>query len=265
MSNPETRLTLDDAVEEVLGLLTGLDLVYQPEYDRYRAITRQLNRALRANALEKEWSYYSDVESVGTAREGDHHAWLRDSVRPRIIRDDAVRFVDSDDVVRVWAYFLPRDAIHKYQDRVGMWATVTRNEITFSRPFTAKMDGLDIQIPVMREPRMFRLPDQPEDPAEPLVDVPAAVRNQLVDFQYPDLVILRAAFYYAQTDPVMQPRVQTLEAQYKDLGYQIMERDDRNTDTPYLNDFFVPVENGIDGPGWAAGPHLHPHSDARRT
>jgi len=39
MSN-EVRLTLDEAVAEVLGLLTGLDLTYEPELDRYRAITR---------------------------------------------------------------------------------------------------------------------------------------------------------------------------------------------------------------------------------
>jgi hypothetical protein len=114
---------------------------------------------------------------------------------------------------------------------------------------------------VMREPVMFRLPDQPEDPNDPLVVVDPAIRDQPIDFSYPDVIILRAAFYVAQTDPIMQPRVQTLEAQYKDLMYQIIERDDRNTDSPYLNEFFVPVQNSLVDQGFY---HPHPHSDERR-
>lgn len=54
MQNAEVQMTLDEAVAEVLGQLTGLDLEYDPRLDRYRAITRQLNRATRANALEHE-------------------------------------------------------------------------------------------------------------------------------------------------------------------------------------------------------------------
>jgi hypothetical protein len=260
--NPELVLTLDDAVQEVLGMLTGLDLTYDPMHDRYRAITRQLNRALRSNALEHEWGFYHSVISAGTCTEGADEVWLDDSVRTRIVGDDAVRLVDVDGRVTAWAYFLPRDALHKYGTRPGgLWCSVTRNTITFSRPFYGSEEGWDIQVPVMREPVMFRLPEQPEDPNDPLVPVPADVREQPLDFQYPDVVILRAAFYFAQSDPVMQPRVQTIEAQYKDLMYQIIERDDRNTDSPYQNDFFVPVQNSISGQELA---HLHPHSDERR-
>jgi len=247
MSNPEIELTLDEAVAEVLGLLTGLDLEYAPEQDRYGVITRQINRALRSNALEHEWSYYSSVTSIGVATLGEREVWLPSTLRPRIINDDAVRLCDSDGVPRAWAYFLPRDALHKYPQRGGLWCSVTRNTVVFNRAFNSLEDGLDIELPVMREPEMFRLPQQPEDPNEPLIAVPQETRDQLVDFAYPDVIILRAAFYYAQTDPVMQPRVQTLEAQYKDLMYQIIERDDRNTDSPYENSFVVPVQGSIYG------------------
>lgn len=259
--NPELALNLDDCVDEVLGLLTGLDLNYIPELDRYRSVTRQLNRALRANALEQEWGYYSSTETVGDAVAGEMDVQLRSTLRPRIIKDDAVRLVNDQGQPVVWAYFLPRDAIHKYQAYRGLWCAVTNSTITFSRPFNSGEDGLEIQVPVMREPRMFRLPDMPEDPNDPLPTIPTSVREQLLDFPYPDLVTARAAFFYAQTDPVMQPRVQTLEAQYKDLMYQVMERDSRNTDSPYSNDFIVPVTNSIHNP---TGQHpAHPHSWGR--
>ena len=70
MTNPETAMTLDQAVAEVFGILTGLDLEYEPEQDRYQAIVRQINRALRGNALEHEWSWYSSTETVGTTYVG---------------------------------------------------------------------------------------------------------------------------------------------------------------------------------------------------
>ena len=41
-----------------------------------------------------------------------------------------------------------------------------------------------------------------------------------------------------------------------------MERDDANTDSPYMNEFLLPVQNGITGGGPAS--HHHPHSDERR-
>lgn len=254
--NPDTRLSLRDCVDEVLGLLTGLDLSYDPELDRFRSITRQLNRALRANALEREWSWYSDTEVAGVAEQGVDSILIRSTLRPRIINDDCVRLVREDGTPVRWAYFLPRDALHKYPDRAGLWASVTRNELSFSRPFTSAEDGLEIHVPVMREPRMFRLPDREGE------EVGEQVLNQPLDFQYPDVIVLRAAYYYAQTDPVLQPRVQTLEAQAKDLMYQIIERDERITDSPFENEFFVPVQSGLNG--YPSGHHFHPHADERR-
>lgn len=262
--NPELQMTLDTAVKEVLLLLTGLNLSYQPELDRYGAITGTLNRAMRSVALEKEWSWFADLQEAGTSREGDVEIVLPSSLRPRVVGKDAVRFVRPEDGRTVkWAYFLPRDAGADYPVRTGLWVTHTRQSLLFSRPLNSFEADLTIMVPVMREPRMFRLPEQPEDSEAPLVSVPDSIRKQLVDFWYPDLVVLRAAYFYAQTDPVMQPRVQTLEQQYKDLMYQLIERDDRNTDSPFMNEFLLPVQSGL----WPDGePNLsyHPHSDERR-
>lgn len=259
--NPELNFTLDDAVMEVLGFLTGLDLNYRPELDRYRAVTRCLNRALRSTALEHEWSYYSSTTSVGPVVQGDTRVTMPNTIRPRVTGDDSVRLVDEDGRVQRWAYFLPRDALHKYGDRgYGLWCAVNKLELWFSRPFYDFEAGWDIQVPTMREPVMFVLPDAPEDPDDPVTPVDPAIRDQPVDFAYPDLVTLRAAYYYAQTDPVMQPRVQTLEAQYKDLMYQIIERDDRSTDSPFVNEFILPVHNSIDSLSYH---HSHPHADER--
>lgn len=252
MSNPDVQMTLDEAVDEVLGMLTGLDLTYDPELDRYRAITRQLNRALRANALENEWSWYASTEFVGTAQAGQSRLLLPARLRPRIINDDAVRLLDDEGTVVKWAYFLPRDALHKYQSRPGLWCSVERQALQFSRPFRDDEDDLQIQVPTMREPIMFRLPDAG-------TTVPAAVRDQPIDFAYPDVIIARAAFYYAQSDPVMQPRVPTLEGGYKDLMYQLIERDTQYTDSPYINETIVPVQNGLYDDG--ALDHLHPHAN----
>lgn len=264
LQNTDLQLTLDECVAEVLGILTGLDLQYNPEEDRYNAITRQLNRSVRAVALEREWSWYASTISVGTTVVDEKYALLDRNVRPRIIGDDSVRLVRPEDghVVK-WAYFLPRDALHKYADRNGLWASVTRNTLQFSRGFYEGEAGLDIQVPVMREPVPFRLPQQPEDPNLPPVAVPSLIRNQLLDFPYPDLVIARAAMFYAGSDPVMQPRVQTLDAAQKDLMYQIIEREERASDTPYMNEFTVPIQSGIeDYSNWPNGHH--PHSDERR-
>jgi hypothetical protein len=98
---------------------------------------------------------------------------------------------------------------------------------------------------------MFRLPEIGSE-------VSSTIRNQPIDFPYPDLVVARAAFMYAQTDPVMQPRAQTLEDQYKNIMYQLIERDTASTETPYMNEFRLPVQNGLI-PDY--DPHLHPHSD----
>mgnify|MGYP001301453607 CR=1 FL=1 len=252
MSNPEVQMTLDEAVDEVLGMLTGLDLTYDPELDRYRAITRQLNRALRGNALENEWSWYASTESVGTTGAGQNRLLLPSRMRPRIINDDAVRIVDSEGTVVKWAYFLPRDALHKYQSRPGLWCSIERQALVFSRVFRDDEDGMEIQVPVMREPTMFRLPDAGEV-------VPAGIREQPIDFAYPDVIIARAAFYYAQSDPVMQPRVPTLEDGYKNLMYSLIERDTQYTDSPYINETILPVQNGLyEG---NVDSHLHPHAN----
>ena len=249
--NPEVQQTLDDAVAEVLGLLTGLDLTYEPEFDRYRAITRALNRALRANALENEWSCYASTLNLGSPTAGSKELLLTNVQRPRIINDDAVRLVDSDGHPIVWAYFLPRDALHKYASSSGLWVSVTQLSLLFSRPFHSWEAELEVVIPIMREPVMFRLPATGRP-------VSTAIRKQLIDFPYPDVVVARAAYFYAQTDPVMQPRAQTLESGYKDLMYQVIERDTAITDTPYSNSFTLPLENGLVPVGEV---HNHPHAD----
>lgn len=249
----EVQMDLDTAVAEVLGQLTGLDLTYDPELDRYRAVTRALNRALRANALEAEWSCYATTKSLGASAScGDTSVSIGRELRPRIINDDAVRLVDAHGQPQVWAYFLPRDAIHKYSDRPGLWVAAEADRLRFSRPFTEAEAELEIHVPVMREPRMFRLP-------ETGTTVPPRIRKQLVDFSYPDLIISRASYYYAMSDPVMQPRAQTLESEYKGLMYQLMERDSQHTDTPYSNEFILPLENGLTGDPQR---HRHPHSNA---
>ena len=247
--NSELTTSLDDAVAEVLGLLEGLDLEYEAELDRYRSITRQLNRALRHNALENEWAYYATTVNVGNAQEGTRVVTLNKDIRPRIINDDAVRLVDEDSEQAVrWAYILPRDALHKYGNRDGLWCSVTHNRLEFSRNFWEIEADLQIHVPVMREPKMFRLPDSGET-------VPKSIRMQELDFFYPDLITSRAAYYYAQSDPVMQPRAQTLEAGYKDLMYQLIERDTRHTDTPYMNEEVLPIQNGLRSQGTLGGPH----------
>ncbi len=261
MSSPVVSMTLDEAIEEVLLILTGLGLAYDPSYDRYRVIAKLLNRALRNNALEHEWSWYNGTVSAGASVEGQTAVSLAAGVRPRMTGADAVRLVDEDDHVVVWAHFLPRDALHGYGHRQGLWVSSVRDLLMFSRPLVAGEADLDIQLPVQREPAMFEIPPHPEDPDTPLTDIDVAVRSQLIDFQYPDVIISRAAYLYAQTDPVMQPRAQTLEAEYKDLMYQIIERDDRHTDAPKQNEFWVPVQNGIySEPSYAP----YPLADERR-
>ena len=248
MSNPEVRLTLDEAVAEVMGHLTGLDLQLVPERDRYHSVTRQLNRALRAVALEQEWNYYADLENVGQTAGGVAEYILRSAIRPRVIGDDAVRLVDPvTNAVRALAHYLPRDAAGKYDRRQGLRVSYTRQSLIFTRAFHPAEAGWDILVPTMREPKQFRLPAQPEDPNQPSVEVPEEVREQLVDFDYPDLVVMKAAYFYAQTDPIMQPRVQTLEANYKELMYALVERDTRNTDSPYQNDWTLDIESSVNG------------------
>lgn len=256
MANSDVSLTLRESVDELLTLLTGLDLTYETGADRFHTLARTLNRALRSVALEHEWSYYSGLEEIGTTSVGLTSFDFGSRLRVRKVNDDAAHFIDPQGKIQMWAYFLPRDSLHKYQSRDGLWATVTRTTMTFSRPIRLNEAGLRCMIPVMREPRMFELPPAGTEFEE-------RVLGQLLDFDYPDLVIARAAYFYAQTDPVMQSRVQTLEAQYKDAMYQLIERDEQHTDTPYQNEFTVPIQNSIFGSGFGWPRHGHPHSDER--
>ena len=241
--NPDVTMTLEEAVRDVLSILTGQELDYDPNMDRFRAVTKHLNRALRSMALESEWSYYHmlvriplTVQMVGTST-----FTITTNYRFRVISDDAMRILNVDDDPVAWAYFLPRDALHKYRLRGGLWCSVTRNVLTLSRPLPDAAAGMTMEIPVQREPIPFRLPADPTVAADPLV------LAQALDFDFPDVVIARAAWLYAQSDPMMQPRVQTLEEQYKDLMYQLIERDTSFTDTPDQNEFIVPVQGDIYG------------------
>lgn len=303
-------MTLDQAVGEVLNYLTGFDLHYVAELDRYRSITVTLNRALRLVATEQEWGCYSSVQDLGAVTQGQTEIILSRTKRPRIILDDSIRLVDEDGYIHEWAYILPRESGHKYQGRTGLWVTSTDNRLTFSRPIQTKEAGLRAIVPVMREPRQlivpasldsieainadgeddplvlekivqlrnFHNPDiveewvidesatpyiytSPESSLAKLALTPAQVRAQKIDHTFPDLIVLKAAFLYAQTDPVMQPRVQTLEGNYKDLFYALTERDTNHTDDPYMNDFTVPIQGSLHG---EHRNHAHPHSDERR-
>lgn len=304
------EMTLDEAVGEVLNYLTGSDLHYIAELDRYRAIARTLNRALRLVATEHEWGYYASVEDMGELSLGQTEIRLRRDRRPRIILDDSVRLVDADNNIHEWAYILPRESLHKYQGRTGLWVSSTENRIDFSRPIQSKEAGLRAIVPVMREPRQLLIPatydsledlaaDGEEDPLvlqkilqlrnyhnpdiveEWVIDetatpyiytspesslqnlalTPTQVRGQKIDHSFPDLIVMKAAFLYAGTDPVMQPRVQTLEGQYKTLFYGLTERDTNHTDDPFINDFVVPIQGSLRDD---RRNHAHPHSDERR-
>lgn len=301
------EITLDEAVGEVLNYLTGLDLHYIGELDRYRSITKHLNRALRLTAVDHEWSYYSSLYSAGRVSEGTRkiqitydNAWRK--IRPRIITEDAIRFVDETNAIRRVAYYVPRESLHKYSPGslpaqnapTKLWAASTRSDIEFSRPLEKDESKWTIYVPVMREPKQFVVPatlenieeliapdknnipenatliqlrnfHNPEiveewvsisgqppyeyaDPEKSLENMgltSQAIRDQILDFPYPDLIIMRAAFLYAQTDPVMQPRVQTLEAAFRDLYYGLVERDTFVTEDAYKNTFKLPIENGL--------------------
>jgi hypothetical protein len=243
--NPDVTMTLEQAVADVLSILTGQELQYDPSKDRFRTITKHLNRALRSNALENDWSFYHEVISQDLTSAGTSMSFtITTDYRFRVISDDAVRVLDADGHPVAWAYFLPRDALHKYRNRGGLWCSFTRNVLTLSRPLSSvatMTDGMTMEIPVMREPKPFIVPADPTEAIDPLV------LAQEVDFYFPDVVVARAAWLYAQTDPMMQPRVQTLEEQYKDMMYQLIERDTAFTDTPYQNEIIVPVQGDIYG------------------
>lgn len=243
--NPEVTMTLSEAVEDVLSILTGQELQYDPQQDRFRTITKHLNRALRSMALENEWSFYFTELQLSLTGAGLDKAFdLPITARPRQISDDAARVIHPDGYPVAWAYFIPRDALHKYRNRDGLWCSVTRTVLELNRKLAeaaTDLDGYILEVPVQREPNMFRLPADPTATPDPLE------LAQELDFPFPDVVIARAAWLYAQTDPLMQPRVQTLEEQYKDMMYQLIERDTAFTDTPDQNEIIVPVQGDIYG------------------
>ncbi len=107
MANTDVQITLEQAVAEVLTLLTGVDLTFNPAEDTFHVVARCLNRAMRSVALEHEWSYYSATENVGTAQVGVQDVEISSRLRPRIIGDDAVRLQTSEGKVVRWAYILP--------------------------------------------------------------------------------------------------------------------------------------------------------------
>jgi len=262
MINPDVAKTLNESVAEMYGLLYGLDLQYQPEMDKFQIATRYLNQALRRTALDWEWSYYSSLEEIGTGETGQRDVYLRASVRPRLIGGDAVQLQDAAGRTVVWAYSLPRDELSKYAHREGLWYTVVDGHLQFSRGLNSVEADLTIMVPVMREPRMFVLPQPPTDPEESFI-IDTDLLTQPLDFDQPDLVIARAAYMYSISDPVTQPRAQTLEAEYKDLMYALMERDKRHTDAPYQNEWNLPIMNSIYGGSDPGIINSHPHADER--
>ena len=275
-------MTLDFAITELYNMLYGSAMTYVPNLDRFRAGTMALNRALRHNALEKEWSYYSSTLQLDVPQPGTTRVILPSTHRLRGVSDDSVRVVNDCGVPILWAYILPRESLHKYRERRGYWCSVTGMELNFSRPLP-NIEGLRLELPGMREPRQLLLPRKLEsieqlgaqqqdhwqptgppdynpsehDPARDYMEIgPDAIeselRNQLIDFEFPDLILAKACHLMAQSDPVMQPRVQTLEEGYKDLMYNLSSRDDAITDSPYQNEFEVPVQHDIfdTGFGW---------------
>ena len=234
--NQDVAYTLDEAVDELLRNLHGLGVQYEPTADRYHVIAHVLNRALRAVALDNEWSWYFEDAELGVVQQGDRTVEMTSRQRLRIVQDDAIRLETDAGLPVRWIYLLPRDALHKYASVPGLWASATRSTIKFSRPIRQDEAGLRVMAPIMREPKMFDVPD-------PGQEVGPSVRNQQLDFDYPDLVIMKAMYMYAQTDPVIQPRVPTLEENYNTLKYALIERDTQFTDSPYRNDWILNISN----------------------
>ena len=254
--NQDLNYTLDEAVREILLNLTGLGLQYNAASDRYHVLAHTLNRALRAVARENEWSYYFEDSDLGLAVAGERTMELTTRQRLRIEGDDALRLETADGQPVQWIAILPRDALFKYSNRRGLWVSPTRTTLYFSRPFTEAEDGLYVRGPIMREPRMLQLP-------EPGAEISPSIRSQPLDFDNPDLVIAKAMVMYAQTDPIMQPRVPTLEESYTDIKYALIARDSQFTDTPYRNEWSLGIKSELGGQAGLLS-HVHPHADDRR-
>lgn len=244
-------MSLREAVNEVHNILTGLDLVYEDRFDIFHATVRQLNRSLRTVALEDEWAWYTEDVDGGTTTVGQTTVELDAAYRPRITQDDAVRLVNSDGLVVRWAYYLPRESLGKYLYRPELRVASTRNQLLFNRPLQQAEAGLGVVIPAMREPRQTRLPES----GNRLSD---AELSRALDCEHPDLVVAHAAWQISMSNPLYQPRAQTLEGAYSDLKYALMERNTNHSDSPLRNNFTPSY-----GDPYLGMSHNHPHSDRR--
>lgn len=245
------QLGLSEAVNEIHNILTGLDLQYEDRMDVFHATVRQVNRSLRQVALEDEWAWYVEEVDAGTSAEGMTEVELHSSYRPRVQQDDSVRLVNSDGITLYWAYYLPRDSLNKQMYRPELRVAFTKNVITFSRPLQRFESGLSIIVPAMREPKQTRIPESGQR-------LSTADLARAIDAEYPDLIVAHAAWKMAMSNPVYQPRSQTLEEEFNDLKYALTERNTNHSDSPMRNTF-VPSY----GDPYLAIPHGHPHSDRR--
>ena len=245
------QLSLQESVNKVHNILTGLDLQYDERMDIFHATVRQINRSLRQVALEDEWAWYAQDVDAGTTTLGMTEVELTSSYRPRIQQDDAVRLVNAEGITVFWAYYLPRDSLNKQMYRPELRVSSTRNLIQFSRPLQQFESGLSVVVPAMREPKQTKIPDSGQQltPAE---------LSRSIDAEYPDLIVAHAAWKLAMSNPVYQPRAQTLEEEFNDLKYALTERNTNHSDSPMRNTFTPSY-----GDPYLAIPHGHPHSDRR--
>ena len=245
------QLSLQESVNEIHNILTGLDLTYEDRYDIFHATVRQVNRSLRQVALEDEWAWYVEEVDAGTTTVDMTEVELNSAYRPRVQQDDAVRLVNANGITVSWAYYLPRDSLNKQMHRPELRVAFTKNVIKFSRPLQLFESGLSIIVPAMREPKQTRLP-------EAGARLTPAELSRAIDAEYPDLIVAHAAWKMAMSNPLYQPRAQTLEEEFNDLKYALTERNTNHSDSPMRNNF-VPSY----GDPYLATPHVHPHSDRR--
>lgn len=245
------QLSLREAVNEVHNILTGLDLEYEDRMDIFHATVRQINRSLRQVALEDEWAWYVEEVDAGTTTEGMTQVELSSSYRPRVQQDDAVRLTNSEGITVEWAYYLPRDSLSKYLYRRELRVAFTKNVILFSRPLQKFESGLSVIVPAMREPKQTKIPDAGQQ-------LSAADLVRAIDAEYPDMIVAHAAWKLSMSNPLYQPRAQTLEEEFNDLKYALTERNSNHSDSPLRNTFTPSY-----GDPYLAIPHGHPHSDRR--
>lgn len=245
-------LSLQEAVAEVHNILTGLDLEYDDRYEIFHATVRQINRSLRQVALLEDWGWYSELVLSGVTHEGQTVIELDALYRPRINQGDCVQLVDPNTgLTWHWAYYLPRDSLSRHTHRSELRVAFVRNTLMFSRPIQRFESGYEILVPAMREPQQTTIPESGKQLSD-------AELNRPIDFEFPDLVVAHAAWQISLSNPVYQPRAQTLEAAYDDVRYALSERDSNHSDSPLRNDFTPSY-----GDPYLRVPHRHPHSDRR--